>query len=141
MNFHIFHAGLTGKQFTCKYVQGTGFTELDDGSCDYVKDQIEVLNKGFAGVNVDNLNTLYNDNTKFQFCLQGANDVRPSLAEYDNSGYYNDSGSYKSTFRRGQMETLNVWVNTAGGYLGYATFPTPNFSSSDGVVLLGTSVS
>lgn len=140
VNFHIFHNGNDGKQFICKYTQGSGFTELDGGSCEYVKEQIRVLNRGFGGIKQDTQPTLYNDNTKFQFCLIGANDVEDT-AEYDNAVAYGDSSdSYKSTFRSGGMETLNVWVNQAGGNLGYAYFPSYNVGNLDGIVLLGTSM-
>ena len=141
VSFHIFHNGNTGKEFTCKYTQAGGFEELPGGNCQYLKDQMLSLNKAFAGIKQDNQPTAYNDDTRFQFCLVDANGVRP-VAEYDNSQIYNDSNNnYKATFRTGEMETLNVWVNTAGGYLGYATFPTANFNTRDGVVLLNTSVS
>lgn len=140
VSFHIFHNGNDGKQFTCKYSQGSGFTELPGGDCNYVKEQIRVLNKGFAGVQQDNVPALYRDDTRIQFCLVGANDVRPA-DEYDNSGYYNDSGNtYKGIFRTGEMETLNVWANQAQGYLGYATFPGNSFTTNDGVVLLSKSM-
>lgn len=41
---------------------------------------------------------------------------------------------YKATHRVGQLESFNVWVNQAAGYLGYAT-------TTDGVVLLNDLVS
>ena len=141
MNFHIFHNGNAGKQFICKYSQGSGFTELPGGDCDFVKEQIRVLNKGFAGVKQDEQPTEYNDDTKFQFCLVGANDVRPK-AEYDNASFYGETGNYKATFRTGEMETLNVWVNKPRlGYFGYASWPTSNFGTDDGVVILNEVVS
>lgn len=123
MNFHIFHDGADGKKFTCKYSESNGFEELPDGDCEYIKEQMRVLNRGFGGLVQDFQPTIYNEDTKFQFCLQGANDVRP-IAEYDDNNLYNDANgddSYKAIFRRGGMETLNVWVNLAQGYLGYAT--------------------
>eukprot|EP00970_Alexandrium_tamarense_P009040 scaffold1784_cov196-Alexandrium_tamarense.AAC.1 len=40
----------------------------------------------------------------------------------------------------GGMESLNVYVSTAGGYLGYAYFPTSNDSVYDGIVLLNDSM-
>lgn len=121
VNFHIFHDGETGKQFTCKYSETGGFEVPAGGNCEFVKDQMRVLNRGFRGVIQDDQPTSYNDDTKIQFCLQGANDVRP-LAEYDDNSLYDDANNeYKQTFRRGGSETLNIWVNLASGALGYAT--------------------
>jgi hypothetical protein len=46
----------------------------------------------------------------------------------------------KRALDEGGMESLNIYVNTAGGYLGYAYFPTSNDSIYDGVVILNDSM-
>ena len=45
----------------------------------------------------------------------------------DNSAWYADETTgdelaMKQALRQGGKETLNIWVNTAGGYFGYAYF-------------------
>ena len=56
--------------------------------------------------------------TKIQFCMAGVKNV-------DNSQWYGagDEVGMKSTLDEGGMETLNVYVNSGGGNLGFAYFP------------------
>lgn len=138
--FHILHNGDDGRQFLCQYSPDTGFVTPTGGNCEFTKEQMRVLNRGMMGIKQDTQPTQYNSDTKIRFCLLGANNLRP-IEEYDNANAYRNVDSYKSQYRAGEMETLNVWVNTASGYLGYATFPSNSFSTSDGVVILNTSVS
>jgi hypothetical protein len=140
VHFHIFHDGTTGLKYTCTGSYDTGFQD-GAGNCKYIQDQIKQVNKGFGGIPVDNGGNgygQYHEDTQFQFCLASANNI--AGATYNSKGAYNDRGSYKSSFRVGKMETFNVWVNKAGGYLGYATFPGSNFATDDGVVLLNDSM-
>lgn len=141
-HFHVFHSSNDGIRYTCEGSYDAGFVAGAGGAgnCKYVQDQIKAINKGFRGVAVDGFGQ-YHADTKIQFCLASSNNLYDSSA-YNNAGAYADSGStYKSTHRVGRMETFNVWVNKAGGYLGYATFPGSSFLTDDGVVLLNDSVS
>lgn len=138
VHFHIFHNRNDGIEYTCTGSYETGFQD-GAGDCNYIQDQIRQINKGFRGIAVDG-HGAYHEDTQFQFCLASSNDLFDASA-YNNRKALSDRGGYKSTFRVGQMETFNVWVNKAGGYLGYAQFPTSSFSTSDGVVLLNDSVS
>ena len=80
-----------------------------------IDDQLAVLNLAFAG--------FYGGaKSGFRFALAG-------VTRNDNaSWYYAGAGSnaereMKQTLRRGGFETLNVYTNLAGGYLGYAYLP------------------
>ena len=47
------------------------------------------------------------------------------MTNTENSDWYNDRSvqEMKAALDEGGMETLNVYVNTAGGSLGYAYYP------------------
>lgn len=138
--FHVIHSGTTGRQFT--------YDGYDESNPAYIQNQIKVMNKGFRGEGQNSgypLNgnilskgrstTPYASDTKIQFCLLGTTAT-------DNSNWYNDNdvNGMKSNLDVGGMESLNVYVSTAGGYLGYAYFPTSNDSVYDGIVLLNDSM-
>lgn len=90
--------------------------------------QVKVLNDAYAG-------------SGFSFTLAGTDTTV-------NSTWYNglDHGStaesqMKSALRKGGKNALNVYsADLAGGLLGWATFPTRNIGSNDGVVILDGSV-
>jgi len=94
-----------------------------------IDEQMSVLNLAAAG--------FYGGaKTGFKFALQGV--TRSTNASWYNAG----AGSFaeremKSTLHRGGFETLNVYTNLAGGYLGYAYLPGLPESRQyiDGVVL------
>ena len=134
--FHIVHSGKTGKQFT--YASNPS----------YIRKQLKVLNLGFRGEeskfyepypggrSYDRYD-VSDSNTKIQFCLAGTTAT-------DNAGWYTDSWEHeldmKSALRIGGSETLNVYVTTASGLLGWATFPEQFDNVLDGVVLLNDSM-
>lgn len=94
-----------------------------------IDEQMSVLNLAAAG--------FYGGaKTGFKFSLQGV--TRSTNASWYNAG----AGSFaerelKSTLHQGGWETLNVYTNLAGGYLGYAYLPGLPESRQyiDGVVL------
>ncbi len=54
-----------------------------------------------------------------------------------NARYFSDRGNYQSDLGWDPNYYFNVYTNTAGGYLGYATFPQQSAGNADdGVVLL-----
>ncbi len=60
-----------------------------------------------------------------------------------NTSWHNDNSesAYKSATGWDRNKYLNIWVNTASGYLGYAYFPQTSAGSNvDGVVILYESV-
>ena len=105
VHFHIFHQGATGREYTCTGDYNDGFTGPHaESSCKYITDQIEVLNKGFGGIAIDQAypKAIHHKDTKFQFCLASSNKKFDASA-YDDRKSFND--------REGQMESLNVWAN------------------------------
>lgn len=94
-----------------------------------IDEQLSVLNLAFAG--------FYGGaKTGFRYALAG-------VTRTDNASWYhagagsNAEREMKQTLRRGGFETLNVYTNLAGGYLGYAYLPGLPDSRlhMDGVVL------
>mmetsp|Transcript_1001 Transcript_1001/g.1380 ORF Transcript_1001/g.1380 Transcript_1001/m.1380 type:complete len:246 (-) Transcript_1001:348-1085(-) len=82
--------------------------------------QVDVLNYAFR-------------TTRFSFKLV-------EVQVHNNNNWWNDGSSMRPSTRSGSYATLNVWFNTAGGYLGYATFPSFNSGDKyDGVVCLHSS--
>ncbi|MCP5045948.1 MAG: hypothetical protein GY940_02180 [bacterium] len=99
-----------------------------------VNDQVTVLNEDFRA----KAGTMGSSgfDTKIQFQLAG-------ITRTANNTWHNDSGesAYKAALGWDRDNYLNVYVNTAGGYLGYAYFPQGSAGSNlDGVVILYESV-
>ncbi len=99
-------------------ISGDGTTgDLTDAK---VQESLQVLNEAFSG-------------NGFNFVLQGT-------TRTVNENWYKDESemAMKNSLRQGGAETLNIYVNQAGGYLGYAYFPDGYASDPkrDGVVIL-----
>jgi hypothetical protein len=110
--FHVIHSGNTGK-----------LTSSD------VNAQMSVLNAAYAdtGWSFNLIDTTYTDNSTW-FAMQ------PGTTAERNA---------KTALRQGSADDLNIYTaNPAGGYLGWATFPSSYASSpsQDGVVLLYSSL-
>lgn len=115
----------------------TGQGALTDAEIDR---QIRVLNEAYAGQDPDATSAAAN--TPFRFVLVGTDRTA-------NNSWYNVSyGStaekqMKSSLRRGNAGTLNIYsANLGGNLLGWATFPQSYNSkpSDDGVVILYSSL-
>jgi len=107
--FHIIHT-----------TSGTG--NISDSR---IINQVAVLNSDYAGQGIPGYNV------KIQFELAG-------ITRTANNSWFNDTGErkYKRALGWDQNQYLNVYVNTASGYLGYAYFPEGSAGSVvDGVVL------
>ena len=95
-----------------------------------IYDQVEVLNEDFRAIS-GSLGANGFD-TKIQFQLAG-------ITRTANNNWFNDQNefTFKNTLGWSQDKYLNVYTNSAGGYLGYAYLPQelPN-KVYDGVVLL-----
>ena len=110
--FHVIHSGNTGK--------------LSSGD---INAQMSVLNAAYGGTgwSFDLVGTTYTDNATW-FAMQ------PGTTAERNA---------KTALRQGSADDLNIYTaNPAGGYLGWATFPSSYASnpSQDGVVLLYSSL-
>lgn len=94
-----------------------------------IRDQIEVLNQDFRALPSTMGSLGYN--TMIQFELAG-------IDRTANDTWYNDSDEegFKTTLGWDRNEYLNIYTNTAGGYLGYSYYPQEHAGDVyDGVVL------
>jgi len=111
--------------------RGAG-VENGDVPVKMLRDQIDVMNAGFAGAVGPG-----GSNTPFRFALVGV--TRTTNERWFNAGYGSAAErEMKSALRVGGPETLNFYVTNAGGvYLGWATFP---FSYAGDPLMDGVSV-
>ncbi|MDQ3650308.1 MAG: zinc metalloprotease [Acidobacteriota bacterium] len=105
---------------------GTGYVPAS-----MLRDQIDAMNSSFAGSDSPG-----GANTPFRFNQAGVNYTV-------NSSWYNagpDTAAetqMKNALRVGSADDLNIYTNSGGGYLGWATFPSSYASNpkDDGVVI------
>lgn len=107
-----------------------------------IHSQIDILNEDFRAI-AGSLGAPGTD-SGIQFALASTDpegNPTTGINRVQNNSWFNDSGSFKSTLRWDTSRYLNIYTNSAGGALGYATLPQYSAgSSSDGVVLLYSSV-
>lgn len=105
-----------------------------------LREQIDVLNAAYAGVDPSAVAT--SANTPFRFEIIGVD--RTTNEEWFNSGIDSaEEREMKAALHVGGANTLNFYVNNAGGvYLGWATFPFWYDADplQDGVVVLYSSL-
>ncbi len=95
-----------------------------------IYDQIDILNEDYRAIS-GTLGELGFD-TKIQFQLAGITRTANNQWHQDKQEY-----QYKQVLGWDQARYLNVYVNTAGGYLGYSTLPQEDAGNVyDGVVVL-----
>jgi hypothetical protein len=95
-----------------------------------IRDQVSVLNQDYGAI-VGSLGE-QGYNTKIQFKLAG-------ITRTANNSWFNDQyeRSFKQALGWDQTRYLNVYVNSAGGYLGYSYLPQEDAGDVyDGVVVL-----
>lgn len=91
-------------------IRGTGGVgEVSDA---LIQTQIDVLNEDFLAFGAGAPGV----NTRIQFTLAG-------VTRTTNNTWYNDSGTYYNSLAWDPTRYLNVYTNTASGYLGYAFVP------------------
>ena len=114
--------------------------ENGDVSNKMLRDQINVLNGAYAGV--DPSATDSSANTPFRFEISGIDHTTNEA--WFNAGFGSDAErEMKQTLHLGGAETLNIYVTNAGeNLLGWATFPFEYASdpSQDGIVILYSSL-
>lgn len=130
---HVIHSGNTGKKYT--YASNPA----------YIQNQIKVLNIGFRGEESKafapfpsrsyDRYQVADTTANIQFCLAGTTATNNQLWYLDKNEI-----AMKKALKQGGPESLNVYVNTASGYLGYAYYPESQDFVEDGVVILNDSM-
>ena len=93
-----------------------------------INTQMQVLNEDYAA----QAGTMgaQGTNTRIQFVLRG-------ITRTQNNTWFNDGAGFQAALGKDPNRFLNVYTNTAGGNLGYASFPqTGAGATDDGVVML-----
>ena len=129
--FHVIQQNGTGG------VSGTGFVPQSS-----LTSQISVLNNGFAGLGAcpcagsEPLGP-----TQFQFVQAGVN-YTVNSTWYSAAPGSSAEAAMKSALHQGSADDLNIYTNSGGGYLGWATFPWSYAGNplSDGVVVYWASL-
>jgi hypothetical protein len=115
-------------------------TENGDVTNKMLREQIDVLNEAYAGLDPSAPNSA--TNTPFRFEIAGID--RTTNEKWFNSGIDSkEEREMKEALHIGGANALNVYVNNAGGvYLGWSTFPFGYTSDplEDGVVVLYSSL-
>jgi hypothetical protein len=92
-----------------------------------IRDQIRVLNEAYA---------IYGFRFEMAPSVQGNSnpDYTNNAAWFNNA----DEAAFKAALKEGSGDDLNIYINSGGGYLGYAYYPTvvgTQYEVLDGVVL------
>lgn len=119
---------------------------LKPGSMTTITTYVHVLHDGLEGlvserVVRDQMAVLNQEYAVYGFHFELAPGVRgnPNPDYTDNSAWYrDDEPAFKTALKEGSGDDLNIYINSGGGYLGYAYYPTIVGTASeilDGVVL------
>ncbi|HOY31402.1 MAG TPA: M43 family zinc metalloprotease [Bacteroidales bacterium] len=114
-----------------------------------VQEQIDVLNRDYAGLNTHSMQAFSSAlkiNTELQFCLAqrtpagaATTGIERRQTSTTSFSYYNDGVKYYSSGGLNAWDPtkyMNIWVcNLSGGLCGYAQFPTTGVNSTFGVVI------
>ena len=91
-----------------------------------IKDQLTVLNGAYAS-------------RGFRFEMARSDRSNPNPDYTNNAAWFNDAEvAYKTALKEGSADDLNIYINSGGGFLGYAYYPTIVGTASevlDGLVL------
>jgi len=92
-----------------------------------IRDQISVLNQAYAS-----------DGFRFEMASSVPGNPNPDYT--DNAAWFNnqDEAGFKAALKEGSADDLNLYINSGGGALGYAYYPTivgTQYELLDGVVL------
>jgi hypothetical protein len=91
-----------------------------------IRDQLSVLNDAYAVHG-------------FRFEMAASARGNPNPDYTDNAAWFNDDElAYKTALKEGSADDLNIYINSGGGFLGYAYYPTIVGTQSevlDGLVL------
>ncbi len=119
-----------------------GSGNVTDAAC---ASQIDVLNEDYRAI--PGTNGAPGVDTSIEFFLateDPSGNPTTGITRTTNNSWYNDSGNYASSLNWDSTEYLNIYTNTAGGYLGYTYVPNGGGvvgnSNYDYVVLLWSAV-
>ena len=91
-----------------------------------IKDQLAVLNQAYAS-------------RGFRFEMARSERGNPNPDYTNNAAWFKDDEiGYKTALKEGSADDLNIYINSGGGYLGYAYYPTvvgTAYEILDGLVL------
>jgi predicted Zn-dependent protease len=91
-----------------------------------IKDQLAVLNEAYAA-------------RGFRFEMARSERDNPNPDYTNNVAWFNDDEiGYKTALKEGSADDLNIYINSGGGYLGYAYYPSvvgTAYEVLDGLVL------
>lgn len=89
-----------------------------------VKSQIDILNEDFLAL--AGTNGAPGTDVQVEFYLATVDpqgNATNGITRHVNNSWYNDSGNYQAQISWDTCRYLNLYTNTAGGYLGYAYMP------------------
>ncbi len=113
---------------------GTGFI-----SDSMVQSQIDVLNEDFLALPGSLGSPGTDSNIEFYLAtVDPDGNSTNGITRSASNSWYNDRGNYKNALSWDTNRYLNIYTNTAGGYLGYAYIPNSSNvvgTSTDGVVI------
>ncbi len=120
-----------------KKTDGTG--EVTDA---LIKSQMEILNEDFGAL--AGTPGAMGTAAKIRFALATKDpngQPHTGINRVTNDNYFNDGGNFQMALHWDTKRYLNIYTNSAGGYLGYATLASESAGDvDDGVVLLYTTV-
>jgi predicted Zn-dependent protease len=92
-----------------------------------IRDQMTVLNEAYAAYG-------------FRFEMAPSVQGNPNPDYTDNAVWFNnqEEANFKAALKEGSGDDLNIYINSGGGFLGYAYYPTvvgTQYDTLDGVVL------
>jgi Pregnancy-associated plasma protein-A len=104
-----------------------------------VQSQIDVLNEDFLALAGSNGSPGTDVQVEFALAtVDPQGNPTTGIERHVNNNWYNDSGNYQSQISWDTCRYLNIYTNTASGYLGYAYMPNGGgvvCQSFDGVVI------
>jgi hypothetical protein len=85
-----------------------------------IQEQVDILNEDFQAIAGSNGAPGFNSMVRFKLATTDPSGSASSGITYTtNNSWFNDSGSYWNTLAWNTNNYLNIYTNSAGGYLGY----------------------
>jgi hypothetical protein len=85
-----------------------------------IQEQVDILNEDFQALPGSNGSPGFNSMIRFKLATTDPSGAASSGITYTtNNNWFNDNGSYWNTLAWNTNNYLNIYTNSAGGYLGY----------------------